>query len=82
MMAQEGEEVVTAVADHGQGIPAADLSHVFERYYRTQTARQQRDGLGLGLYITKGLVEAHDGRIWAESEVGVGTTFRFSLPIA
>jgi signal transduction histidine kinase len=62
------------------GIPAEELPHLFQRYHRTRRAREQQDGLGLGLYITKGLVEAHGGRIWAESTPGVGSTFSVALP--
>ena len=75
-------EVVTSVRDRGPGIPPEQLPHVFERYFRGQAARARREGLGLGLYITKGLVEAHGGRIWAESRVGEGSTFSFTLPAA
>ena len=74
-------EVVTSVRDHGPGIEPDDLRHLFERYYRAGKAQGPHEGLGLGLYITKGLVEAHGGRIRAESEVGVGSTFSFTLPI-
>jgi PAS domain S-box-containing protein len=81
-LSQGDGEVVTAVTDRGLGIPPAELAHLFERYYRTQTARQRREGLGLGLHIVKGLVEAHGGRIWVESEVGKGSTFSFTLPVA
>jgi len=75
-------EVVTSITDHGPGIPPEELPHLFERYYRGPVARTEPEGLGLGLYITRMLVEAHGGRIWAESQVGVGSTFSFSLPIA
>ncbi len=82
-LAQQGTEVVTSVIDSGPGIAPADLPHVFERYYRAGKPSQKKlEGLGLGLYIAKGLVEAHGGRIWAESEVGKGSTFSFTLPIA
>ena len=75
--------VVTSVRDEGPGIPPAETAHIFERYYRSRRAPQQRhDGLGLGLYIAKGLVEAHGGRIWVESELGKGSTFSFTLPTA
>ncbi len=72
-------ELVTAVSDRGPGIPPADLPRLFQRYYRTEAGREQR-GLGLGLYITRQLVEAHGGRIWVESRLGEGSTFAFSLP--
>ncbi len=75
-------EIVTAITDRGPGIPPEDLPRLFQRYTRAGAAREAREGLGLGLYITRRLVEAHNGRIWAESTVGVGSTFSFSLPIA
>jgi len=78
---QSGKEVVTSVTDHGIGIPAEALPHIFERFYRAKTARKA-EGLGLGLYITKMLVEAHGGRVWAESELNKGSTFYFTLPLA
>ena len=81
-LARQDGEVVTSVTDRGRGISPEDLPHMFERYYRGREARERREGLGLGLYITKGLVEAHGGRIWVESEVGKGSTFSFTLPIA
>ncbi len=75
--------VVIAVTDKGPGIPPEEAAHLFERYYRARQAREVRQtGLGLGLYVAKGLVEAHGGRIWVESEVGQGSTFAFSLPLA
>jgi len=79
--AREGE-VVTSVSDEGRGIAPEELPRLFERYYRTRQAREQREGLGLGLYITRGLVEAHGGRVWVESQVGKGSTFSFTLPVA
>lgn len=77
---RSGDELVVSVADRGVGIAREDLPHVFERFWRAPGARS-REGLGLGLFITKRLVEAHGGRIWAESELGVGSIFRFTLPI-
>ncbi|HOS42378.1 MAG TPA: PAS domain-containing sensor histidine kinase [Armatimonadota bacterium] len=73
-------EVVLAVHDQGRGIPPEALSHLFERFFRAETARAT-EGVGLGLYITRALVEAHGGRAWAESEVGVGSTFYVTLPV-
>jgi signal transduction histidine kinase len=77
---RHGEEIVCAVADTGQGIPPDQLAHVFDRFW--QASRTDRRGAGLGLAIAKGIVEAHHGRLWAESEVGLGTRFVFTLPIA
>jgi PAS domain S-box-containing protein len=77
-----GSEVVTSVIDQGAGIPPEELPHLFQRFRRTQESYRQTEGLGLGLYISKGLVEAHGGRIWATSEPGKGSTFSFALPIA
>lgn len=74
------EGLTFSVADRGVGIAAEDLSHIFERFYRAKGATKA-EGLGLGLYITKMMVEAHGGRIWAESAPGEGSTFRFTLPL-
>lgn len=75
-----GGEMVISVEDGGAGIARAELPHIFERFYRAK-ATQAIDGLGMGLYIAKMLVEAHGGRIWAESEEGRGSVFKFSLPV-
>jgi len=74
-------EVVFSVADTGAGIAAEHMPRLFERFWQA-TARASRLGAGLGLPITKGIVEAHGGRIWAESEEGRGTTFFFTIPTA
>jgi PAS domain S-box-containing protein len=74
------EEVVVAVQDHGVGIPAHALPHLFDRFYRVKSTARSTEGLGLGLYITSLLVGAHGGRIWVESAPGEGTTIKFSLP--
>ncbi len=79
---QEDGVVITSVADRGRGIPPEDLPRLFQRYFRTEAAAEARQGLGLGLYISRTLVEAHGGRIWVESVVGKGSTFSFSLPLA
>jgi signal transduction histidine kinase len=72
------EEVEVSVADTGAGMTEEDLGRIFEPYWQAQ--RTASLGAGLGLKIAKGIVEAHGGRIWAESEVGKGTTFFFTLP--
>jgi PAS domain S-box-containing protein len=75
-----GGHLVVSVADRGQGISPEDMPHLFERFYRVAASRMV-EGLGLGLYITRMLVEAHQGRIWVESERGRGSTFFFTLPL-
>lgn len=75
-----GQEVVFSVTDTGPGIAPEEQSRIFERYWRGRDARYE--GTGRGLAIAKGIVDAHGGRIWVESEVGVGSTFSFALPVA
>ena len=79
--APENGSVVLTVRDTGEGIAAADLEHLFDRFYRGgQTGR--RLGTGLGLAISREIVHAHGGTITAESELGMGTSFRITLPAA
>ena len=73
--------VAIAITDHGRGIAPEDLPHLFERFYRVKRDRKA-EGIGLGLYITRLLVEAQGGHIRAESEPGKGSTFTFTLPAA
>lgn len=76
-----GDSMVTSVCDRGIGIPADELTQVFERFHRgRQVSSTNYGGLGLGLYITKQIIERHGGSIWVESKEGSGTTFYFSLP--
>jgi K+-sensing histidine kinase KdpD len=77
----EIDQLRVCVADNGPGIPEADLARVFDRFYVVSDGRGL-SGVGLGLYIARQIVELHGGRIWAESEVGVGSVFCFSLPVA
>ena len=72
-------EVSISVSDQGDGIPPADLPKVFEKFFRRDLGRPT--GSGLGLWISRGLVEAHGGRLTARSENGNGTTFRFTVPL-
>jgi PAS domain S-box-containing protein len=75
--------LVTSVCDRGIGIPADELNLVFERFHRgRQVSSTNYGGLGLGLYITRQIIERHGGSIWVESREGHGTTFFFSLPVA
>ncbi len=76
-VARNGEEVVVSVSDTGVGISPADLPHVFDRFWRSRDTTTK--GAGLGLPIACGIMEAHGGKIWADSEVGVGTTMTFAL---
>ena len=78
---QDGDEAMISVQDAGIGIPAEELDAVFGLFYRSPD-RRARDvgGMGLGLYISKEIVDRHGGRIWAESELGRGTTFQVRLP--
>jgi signal transduction histidine kinase len=73
--------VVVRVTDTGEGIEGDDLPHVFERFYRGEKSRSRAGGgAGLGLAIARGIVEAHGGNIWVESERGQGARFSFTLP--
>jgi signal transduction histidine kinase len=73
----EGREVCFSISDTGAGISAEHLPHLFERYW--QAREGERSGAGLGLYIARGIVEAHGGRIWADSTRGKGTRISFTL---
>ena len=78
---QDGEARIS-VQDRGIGIPASDLPRIFERFSRASNVDDRKfHGMGLGLYICRGIVEEHGGRIWAESEIGKGSTFHVALPL-
>jgi signal transduction histidine kinase len=77
---RQGATVRFGVQDTGPGIGRENLPRIFERYWKVETPGKK--GTGLGLFIAKGIIDAHGGRIWVESEVGRGSSFYFTLPIA
>jgi signal transduction histidine kinase/CheY-like chemotaxis protein len=77
-----GSDVIISISDTGSGIPADKLPRIFDEFYQVDgSLRRNSGGAGLGLAICKRFVEAHEGRIWVESQEGAGTTFYFSLPV-
>ena len=81
-LSQNKKEVVFSIEDFGIGIPEEQKARLFEKFFRASNAKQTyTEGTGLGLYLSKNIIEAHEGKIWAESKVGQGSTFSFSLPI-
>lgn len=80
-VARERNEVRCTIEDHGIGIPSDQIARIFDLFFRTQEAESRRTpGMGLGLFITRGIVERHGGRIWAESQQGLGTRVHVALP--
>jgi signal transduction histidine kinase len=78
----ENDQVIVMVSDTGIGIPASDRAYIFEKFYRASNVDNNMAGTGLGLSIVRSVVEAHQGRIWVDSEVGAGTTFTLLFPLA
>jgi len=78
----QDQVVVVTVADQGIGVPARDQERIFEKFSMLPKPGWTKKGTGLGLFITKAIVEAHGGRIWVDSELGAGSRFNFTLPIA
>jgi signal transduction histidine kinase len=75
------EQVVVTVSDQGPGIDPHDMPHIFDRFYRADTAVRKTKGAGLGLYLAKNIVEAHGGRMWVDAAHGSGARICFSLPV-
>lgn len=79
---RQGQQAIFRIADNGIGIGADDIDHIFERFYRADKARSgETGGSGIGLAITRKIIETHGGRIWVESVLGEGSKFYFSLPL-
>lgn len=74
------EQIVVCVQDEGPGIAQEDIPHIFDRFYRAEEAAKSTQGAGLGLYLTRAIIEAHQGRIWVEPRKEEGTRICFSLP--
>lgn len=77
---QEGTGILISVQDFGRGVPEEHKDKIFNRFYRVAKTAGNTEGLGLGLYICKGIMEAHSGKIWVESKAGKGATFYISFP--
>ena len=76
-------EIIISIKDDGKGIPADAIDKIFKKFYQVDTSlTREQSGSGLGLPICKGIVEAHGGRIWVQSELGKGSTFSFTIPKA
>ena len=81
-VSRNGHGALLQVQDHGYGIASDEIPHIFEMFYRTRQAHSSTTkGLGLGLAISKDIIDLHEGRIWCESELGVGSTFFVELPL-
>jgi signal transduction histidine kinase len=80
-LSERGNFIAVSIADTGPGIPTADLARIFERFYQVDKSRKRGQGIGLGLAISKEIIEAHGGYVRAESVEGVGTKFSVLLPL-
>lgn len=79
----ELDQALSYVADQGEGIPPEEQERIFERFYRIDNRlRRTTQGAGLGLYLSRAIIEAHGGKIYVESQVGRGSRFIFTLPLA
>jgi signal transduction histidine kinase len=77
----ENDLIQVAVKDHGPGIAKDQLPFIFDRFFRAEKT-MNLEGIGLGLFLCKQIIHAHNGNVWAESEEGNGSTFYFSVPAA
>lgn len=79
--AREGDYIQVSITDYGLGIPAGDLDKIFSRFFRVAGLPSNIQGLGMGLHISHEIVAGHRGKMWVESQLGIGSTFYFSLPV-
>lgn len=77
----ENGEIIVSFTDYGIGIPGENIDKIFNRFYRVDESATQFSGLGIGLFISSEIIKQHGGKIWAESNVGEGSTFYFTLPL-
>jgi PAS domain S-box-containing protein len=80
-LAVEGDAALVTVTDQGPGIPPDEVAHIFQRFFRASNTRRRIEGSGLGLFISRKVIEAHGGEATVQSELGRGTTIRFRLPL-
>jgi signal transduction histidine kinase len=75
------DSVIVCVSDQGPGVAPEDIPHIFDRFYRAPDMARNTKGAGLGLYLARAIIEAHQGRIWVDTAPGQGVRFCFSLPV-
>jgi signal transduction histidine kinase len=78
---KQGDFIKVSVSDKGPGIPQEKIPHLFDRYYQGEASGFQNSGLGIGLYISAEIIKRHSGTIGVDSELGIGSTFWFTVPI-
>ncbi len=80
-LSKDGNFIQTTIKDSGRGIPPSNLEYIFTKFYRIKDPLEMKSGMGLGLFVARRIIEAHGGKIWAESVEGQGSNFHFTLPI-